>query len=97
MINISFSLTYIELYLLLINIISFGYYLYDKLESYKKGKNIKRISEKNLLFTSFIGGSLGSFFAMILFRHKIAKTSFILKFGIIVIMQIVIVFILKGL
>jgi uncharacterized membrane protein YsdA (DUF1294 family) len=92
MINISFQLTYLELYLILINIISFNLYFYDKLISIRSNtiKNVSRISEKALLKVAFIGGVIGAIFSMLLFRHKIKKLSFIIKFILVILLQIVI-------
>ncbi|HIP12140.1 MAG TPA: DUF1294 domain-containing protein [Arcobacter sp.] len=89
MINFSFTLSYFEIYIIVISCFSFVYYSYDKLQSFKKGKYINRVSEINLLFSSFIGGSIGSIFAMIIFRHKIKKYSFVLKFVLILCMQFI--------
>lgn len=64
------------LYLLgLINLISFIFYGVDK---YKAIKQKYRVPEKTLLWLAFLGGSVGAFIAMILFRHKIRKTKFII-------------------
>jgi len=91
MINIAFQLTYLELFLILINIISFLVYTYDKLVSIRNNtiNNISRISEKVLLIVAFIGGSIGAIISMLLFRHKIKKLSFIIKFILVISLQIV--------
>ena len=94
MINFSFSLSYTEIYILFISIFSFLYYSFDKLQAIRNNKNISRISEVNLLFSSFIGGTIGSILAMIIFRHKIRKLSFILKFIFIVSMQVLMLVVL---
>ena len=57
--------------------------------------NKQRISEKHLLLFTFFGGSLGAILAMFLFRHKIAKPSFIWKFIAIFLIQICLLFYLK--
>ena len=92
--NFSFSLSYTEIYFISISLLSFIYYSYDKLQAIRNGKNISRVPEINLLFSSFIGGTVGSILAMIIFRHKIKKLSFMLKFIFIVILQIVIYYII---
>ena len=92
MININFTLTYFELYLILINISSFILYGYDKLQALKNSRNITRISENKLLFFSLLGGFFGSTLAMFIFRHKIKKVSFIIKFAIVTIIQIVTIY-----
>jgi len=95
MININFTLSYIELYLIVVNIFSFLLYGFDKLQAVRNSKNIKRVSENKLFFSSFIGGSLGSIIAMFLFRHKIKKLSFILKFIFIVVLQVAVIYYFK--
>ena len=54
-------------------------------------KNHKsRISEKTLLIFVLIGGTIGSGLAMLIFRHKTAKKSYLLKFWSITVLQILI-------
>lgn len=77
------------LYLLLINLLSFIVFGLDKR---KAVKHQRRISENTLLFTTFLGGTIGSVFAMLVFRHKVSKPSFLLKFGLVVLIQIVIIY-----
>ena len=92
MININMTLSYFELYLILISTASFLLYAYDKLQALKNSKNITRVSEKKLLLSSLIGGSVGSLLAMLIFRHKIKKASFIIKFSIVIILQVVAIY-----
>ena len=89
MFNIHFTLSYLETYLLFINIFSFILYGIDKLKAMQNKKYIQRISEKTLLISSFVGGSLSSIVAMVLFRHKIKKLSFMIKYVLIVIIQVI--------
>ena len=53
--------------------------------------NKRRISEKTLLSFVFVGGTIGSGLGMLFFRHKTAKRSYLLKFWLIVILQILMV------
>ena len=92
MINIDITLTYFELYLILISTVSFILYSYDKLQSLKNSKNITRVSENKLLISSLIGGTVGSLLSMFIFRHKIKKPSFIIKFSIVVIIQVIAIY-----
>ena len=55
------------LYLLIINISAFILYRIDK---QKAIKHKFRISENTLIFSAFIGGSVGAFLGMQFFRHK---------------------------
>lgn len=72
-------------YLLLINSTAVILTSYDK---YLAVKGKRRISENTLFTCSFIGGSMGMLLAMLLFRHKTSKTSFIVKFVLILLLQI---------
>ena len=67
--------TIIAAIFILLNIVSFGLYTYDKLAA-KSGR--WRISEKTLLTISILGGCFGGTLAMYLFRHKTQHTRFIL-------------------
>ena len=98
MFHISFTLTYLEIYILNMSLLSFLLYTYDKFQAINTSKNINRVSENKLLFSSFIGGTIGSIVAMIFFRHKIKKISFIIKLFVVIILQAVIVYMMiKGL
>jgi uncharacterized membrane protein YsdA (DUF1294 family) len=92
MININFSLTYIEIYLITINIFAFLLYGFDKLQAIRSSKKIRRVSELRLLISSFIGGSIGALVSMLLFRHKIKKFSFMWKFISIQLIQAVAIY-----
>lgn len=49
--------------------------------------NKQRISEKHLLLFTFFGGSFGALLAMILFKHKTEKPSFLWKLTAIILLQ----------
>jgi len=51
----------------------------------------QRISERTLLGCVFFGGTIGSGLAMLIFRHKISKKSYFLKFWFVVIVQFLMV------
>ena len=87
MISFNFTLTYFQVYLICINLVTFTLYSYDKLQSLKNRRNIQRISENKLLFSTLLGGTIGSVLAMLIFRHKVRKVSFITKFSVVVIIQ----------
>ncbi|WKL46717.1 DUF1294 domain-containing protein [Flavobacterium pectinovorum] len=76
-------------YFLIITCLTFVIAGYDK---YLAIKNRYRIPENTLFTIAFFGGSIGLLLAMLLFRHKTSKSSFIVKFGIILILQIVLVY-----
>ena len=77
------------LYFLIISIILFILAGYDK---YLARKNKRRIPENTLFFLEAVGGTIGLLFAMLLFRHKTSKTSFIVKFSGIFLIQIVLIY-----
>jgi uncharacterized membrane protein YsdA (DUF1294 family) len=73
---------------LALNLIAFVLMGYDK----NRAKNHqRRISEKTLLTFVLLGGTIGSGLGMLIFRHKTAKRSYLLKFWGIVIVQLLIV------
>jgi len=78
-------LNYLYAYFLLINITAFVVAGYDK---YLAVNGKFRIAEKTLFTIAFFRGSVGLFFAMLIFRHKISKTSFVVKFLVIFALQI---------
>ena len=79
-------MNYLFSYFLIVNSISFLLIAYDKYLA-KNQKN--RISEKMLLGFVLISGTIGSGLAMLIFRHKTAKRSYLFKFWVIAILQIV--------
>ena len=73
---------------LVLNIIAFIVMGYDK----KLAQNNKRrISEQILLIFVLIGGTIGSGLGMLFFRHKTAKTSYLLKFWLLTVLQFLII------
>lgn len=52
----------------------------------------QRISERALLSFVFFGGSIGSGLAMLIFRHKTSKMSYLWKFWGIVLIQVLLIF-----
>jgi uncharacterized membrane protein YsdA (DUF1294 family) len=64
-------------YLVLINAWAFFIMGSDKLKAKKKKR---RIPERQLFFYAFIGGSIGAFIGMRVFRHKTQHPSF--QYGI---------------
>ena len=76
-------------YFLLINLVSFTMIGVDKRLAIQQKW---RISERNLLLTSLIGGTIGSGLAMLILRHKTSKESFLLRFYGIILIQILILF-----
>lgn len=72
-------------YIILINVIAFIVYGIDKWKA-RKGK--WRISEASLLFLAFIGGSIGAYVGMQVWRHKTKHLKFTLGVPLILLLQI---------
>ena len=65
----------INIYLIIINIVSFIIYFIDKRLAIK---HKYRISEKTLVLVSLLGGALGSLLSMMIFHHKTKHIKFVL-------------------
>lgn len=74
------------IYLLIINIISYALYAYDKKCAIN---SMWRVSENTLLIVGIIGGSLGAFIAMYLLRHKTQHIKFQLTIPILLLVHII--------
>lgn len=73
-------------YLLLVNVAAFAMYGIDKR---KAMRDQWRIPEKTLLLVALIGGSLGAFAGMQVFRHKTKHWKFILGVPVCMILHVV--------
>lgn len=80
-------MTVLFCFFFVINLIAFTSIGYDK---YLAKNHKKRISERTLLSFVFLGGTIGSGLAMIIFRHKTSKNSYLLKFWMLVTVQFLI-------
>jgi uncharacterized membrane protein YsdA (DUF1294 family) len=78
-------------WLLLVNLLAYVVYWWDKRRAQKGGR---RISEKELLMWVLAGGTLGAWLSMRRFRHKTQKTSFRVWFWGIVVVQIAVLYLL---
>ncbi|HEY0739558.1 MAG TPA: DUF1294 domain-containing protein [Herpetosiphonaceae bacterium] len=82
----SFSLA--DLWLIVINVVAFVIYSYDKSIA---GWAWTRVPERLLLLLALVGGTVGALLAMLLFRHKTSKASFRLKFLLVILLQIALI------
>ena len=82
-------------YILLWNIVVFVVYGLDKLFAKIK---CRRIPEKVLILLAFMGGSVGAFLGMQVFRHKIRKNKFkiLVPLALVINVFLLIVIINKG-
>ncbi|WP_040473641.1 DUF1294 domain-containing protein [Flavobacterium frigoris] len=78
-------------FIIILNCISFLVTAYDKRLAMK---NKRRVSEKTLLSFVAFGGTIGGGFAMLLFKHKTSKRSYLLKFMGIVLFQTLLLYVL---
>ena len=78
--------SYFYYYLVAINIIAFITAGLDK--SFARNKK-RRISEKTLFLLAIVGGSVGLYAAMLLFRHKTKHWYFSLGVPLLIILQII--------
>ena len=76
---------FIAVYFIFINVAAFVVFSFDK---YRSLRRASRISEKELHTFSFLGGFLGASLSMALFRHKVSKSSFLIKHILIMFMWI---------
>lgn len=70
---------------ILSTLITFTTYGIDK---YRAVKHKRRISEFFLLSLTFLGGTVGALLAMVIFRHKVSKKSFLFKLGLVIVLQV---------
>ena len=82
---------YLVVYLLVVNLITFFLYGIDKRRAVRKAW---RIPESVLICFAAIGGSVGAFLAMLLFRHKTKHTKFTVGVPLILFVQIIAVVLL---
>lgn len=85
--NILFE-KYILIYLIIINLITFIVFALDKIYAIKKKWRYK---EASLLGMCFVGGAIGGFLAMYLFRHKTKKKVFVIGVPLMIIIHLVII------
>ena len=81
-------MTVLFCYFFVINLIAFSSVGYDK---YLAKNQKRRIPERTLLSFVLIGGTIGSGLAMLIFRHKTTKKSYLWKFFTVFIIQILII------
>lgn len=75
----------LSVYLIVINALSLGLMLADKLRA---KKNLWRIPEATLIGVAALGGSFGCLLGMRVFRHKTRKPKFFVGVPIILVLQL---------
>lgn len=76
-------------FLFITNLITFGIFGFDK---WQAQKHQWRISENALLGISLLGGVLGAASGMVIFNHKTSKKSFLVKFVLVVLIDLVVLY-----
>jgi uncharacterized membrane protein YsdA (DUF1294 family) len=77
-------------WVLSITVVTFLTYGYDKAVA---GSGRTRVPEAVLLTLALVGGTVGAIAGMLIFRHKTAKWSFILKFVAVLVAQVALLFV----
>lgn len=80
------GLSWLASYLTMINIYTLYLFFVDKWLAGGKGR---RVSEKHLQAAALLGGTPAAFLAVVLFRHKSAKMSFLIALCLILLLQII--------
>ena len=65
-----------SLFLIYLGLINFSSFLMFWIDKNKAQKKQWRVPEFYLMALSFLGGSIGSLIAMVLFKHKLSKKKF---------------------
>lgn len=84
-----FELDVVPRVLLTTNFVTFTLVLLDKIAA---SARMRRVPEKALYVATFFGGSIGMLVGMFTIRHKSRKTSFQFMVGVLVLLQIMILF-----
>jgi len=79
---------YLIIYLIIMNIIGFFIMAVDK---HKAKKHAWRIPEKMLFLASLVGGSIGTWAGMYVFRHKTKHWYFVIGMPLILVLHVVLV------
>ena len=82
---------YVIIYLLIVNVITFLLYGFDK---WKAKRDKWRVPEKTLLMFAVVGGTIGAFAGMQVFRHKTKHAKFVIGVPLIFILQVALVWFL---
>ncbi len=78
--------TLLTAYGIIINLYAFFIFGFDKARSAQAGA--RRVRERTLWLSMFLGGSIGALVGMYLFRHKTKKLSFQAMAAVILMLQI---------
>ncbi len=86
----AFDYSLVICYFIAVNVVTLVLYALDKCSALTNGKFI-RIPERTLHVLALVGGSLGALVGQFVFRHKVRKTSFLIVYYLIVVLQALVV------
>lgn len=87
--------SFLAIYLVVINILSLLMFGYDK---FKAKRNGWRIPESRFLILGLLGGAVGIYLGMRIFRHKTKHTLFVLGIPLLMVVNLVIIYyLIRGL
>jgi uncharacterized membrane protein YsdA (DUF1294 family) len=76
------------IYLVVVNLIGFALMGYDKSQSRSRGRG-QRVPEKRLFAFAAMGGALGSWIGMRIYRHKTKHMTFVVGLPVLLVFNIV--------
>lgn len=82
------------LFLVIITINSITFITFG-LDKRKAVRHQRRIPENVLLTLTFLGGTIGAIAGMLFFRHKTSKKAFLMKFALVVVVQMVLIYLFR--
>ena len=82
------NFNFLGIYLITINIFSFLTAGYDKIKAKHHGW---RVSEKRIFFLAFIGGALGVYAGMKIFRHKTKHRLFTIGIPVLIVFNLAVI------
>lgn len=80
-------------WIIFISIWSFATMGFDKKRAKKRGR---RVPEKNLWLLAIVGGGIGAYLGMLLFKHKTRKTAFRIGFLLLAVIDIIVIIYMLG-
>lgn len=83
-----FLLFFATSYLAVMTVVGFAIMGIDKRKSIKKAW---RIPERTLILIAFLGGGIGSFLGMYMFRHKTKHSSFVILLPVAAVIYVIII------
>jgi uncharacterized membrane protein YsdA (DUF1294 family) len=76
--------------LALLNVVSFALFGIDK---WKAGRGAWRVSERTLILSGAICGTVGAWLGVVVFRHKTRKRSFLVRLAAATLLDVAVLFV----